>query len=165
MASQLDSFSIIGHVQDVSQLSIEELEKELFQLQEHRRTSTVAKRETTRSKKLRTNKRHVRIRKKLFGTQEKPRLAVYKSNKHIYVQLIDDEAQKTFCSFSTNTKPFREKAPKGGTVSAAIQLGEWVAKEAKTKGITQVVFDRAGYLYHGRIKALAEACRKGGLHF
>ena len=113
----------------------------------------------------RRKKRHWRIRQVVFGTAKRPRLAVHRSLKHLYVQLIDDEAQKTFCSFSTNTKPFREKAPKGGTVSAAIQLGEWVAKEAKTKGITQVVFDRAGYLYHGRIKALAEACRKGGLHF
>lgn len=110
-------------------------------------------------------RRHWRIRKVVFGTSQRPRLSVYRSLKHLYVQVIDDETQKTLFSFSTNTKPFREKVSKGGTVSAASQLGEWVAKEAKAKGVTAVVFDRGGYLYHGRIKALAEACRKGGLLF
>ena len=109
--------------------------------------------------------RHARIRRVVIGTKERPRLSVHRSLKQLYVQLIDDMAQKTLCGFSTNDKPLREKNPKGGTVAAAIQLGEWAAKGALALGITQVVFDRGGYPYHGRVKALAEACRKGGLVF
>ena len=109
--------------------------------------------------------RHLRVRRVVFGSKERPRLSVHRSLKHLHLQLIDDAAQKTLLSFSTLDKLFREKHPKGGTVEAATRLGEFLAKEASAKGITKVVFDRGGYLYHGRIKAVAEACRKGGLQF
>ena len=109
--------------------------------------------------------RHKRVRRVVIGTGERPRLSVRRSLKHLHVQLIDDTAQKTLFSFSTLDKVFRKDHPKGGTVEAATRLGELAAKEATTKGIAKVVFDRSGYLYHGRVKALAEACRKGGLQF
>ena len=117
------------------------------------------------TKEGRRKRRHLRIRKDVFGTSERPRLVIHRSLKHLYVQVVNDEAQKTLYAFSTNSKPFREKVKKGGTVAAATDLGDWIAREAKEKGIAKVVFDRAGYLYHGRVKALAEACRKGGLDF
>ena len=117
------------------------------------------------TKEAKLKRRHVRLRKAVFGTKEKPRLCVHRSLKHLQVQLVDDMAKMTLFGFSTNDKGFRQKQPKGGTVVAATQLGEWVAQEAKSKGVHQVVFDRGGYPYHGRIKALAEACRKGGLAF
>lgn len=109
-------------------------------------------------------KRHKRIRKKIIGTKEKPRLAVYKSLKNIYVQLVDDENSVTLLSCSTKDKDLKEKKLNRNIKSAAV-LGELLAKQAKEKGIEQIVFDRGGYLYHGRIKALAEAARKGGLKF
>jgi len=109
-------------------------------------------------------KRHKRIRKKIIGTKEKPRLTVYKSLKNIYAQLIDDENDVTLLSCSTNNKELKEKKL-SRNVKSAVVLGEMLAKQAKEKGIEQIVFDRSGYLYHGRIKALAEAARKGGLKF
>jgi len=99
-----------------------------------------------------------------MGTKEKPRLSVHRSLKQLYVQLIDDMEQKTLFSFSTLSKPFQEKAKRKG-VEVATELGKHFATEAKSKGFDQVVFDRGGYLYHGRIKAFAEACRKHGLSF
>lgn len=109
-------------------------------------------------------KRHKRIRKKIAGTKEKPRLSVYRSLKNIYAQLIDDENHTTILTISTQQKELKEKV-KANNINAAALLGELVAKGAKDKGIESVVFDRGGYLYHGRIKAVAEAARKGGLKF
>ncbi len=119
------------------------------------------------SKNITRNRVHIRIRKKLQGTTERPRLNVYRSTNHLYVQIIDDLKGSTL--ISANTLEFGEakegKRPTGGNVGAAKQLGKSIAERAKSKGIKKVVFDRGGYLYHGRIKALAEAAREGGLEF
>jgi|SRR5947209_143294 large subunit ribosomal protein L18 len=104
---------------------------------------------------------HSRIRRKLSGTAERPRLAVHRSLNHIYAQVIDDKAGATVASASTMTL----KIKTGGNVDAAKEVGKAVAERAKEKGITKVVFDRGGYLYHGRIKALADAAREAGLEF
>lgn len=108
-------------------------------------------------------KRHVRVRNKLSGTPERPRLNVYRSNSHIYAQLIDDVNAVTLASASTLDKDLGVDAT--GNVEAAKKVGELVAKRAVEKGVKEVVFDRGGYLYHGRIKALAEAAREAGLQF
>ena len=107
---------------------------------------------------------HERIRKKLQGTAERPRLNVYRSLNHIYAQVIDDMSGKTIVAASTAEG---EKANRrtGGNVAAAKAVGKNIAERAKAKGIEQVVFDRGGYLYHGRLKALADAAREGGLKF
>jgi len=110
-------------------------------------------------------KRHRRIRLRLFGTKERPRLIVHRSLKNLYAQVIDDTAQKTLFSLSTLNKQIKEKLPSAGNVQAAALFGEVFAQKVKEKGITKVVFDRAGYLYHGRIKAFADGLRKGGLVF
>lgn len=119
------------------------------------------------SKDFKRSRVHTRIRKKLQGTSERPRLNVYRSTNHLYVQVIDDSKHATLVS--ANTLEFGEakegKRPTGGNVSAAKQLGKTIAERAKEKGISKVVFDRGGYLYHGRIKALADAVREGGLEF
>jgi large subunit ribosomal protein L18 len=104
---------------------------------------------------------HTRIRKKLSGSGERPRLAVFRSLQHIYVQLIDDATGKTIVSAASNEK----NGANGGNVAGATAVGKLVAERAKEKGITKVVFDRGGFLYHGRIKALAEAARAAGLEF
>ena len=101
-----------------------------------------------------------RIRRKVTGTSDRPRLAVFKSLKHIYVQLIDDASGRTIVSASTH-----EKDTKGANSAAAKAVGELIAQKAKAKGVKQVVFDRGGYLYHGNIKALADAARENGLEF
>ena len=106
---------------------------------------------------------HTRLRKTLQGSPERPRLNVYRSLKHIYAQVVDDTAGSTLISASTAEKTFALKG--GGTVAAAKQVGAEIAKRAKEKGIEQVAFDRGGYQYHGRVKALAEAAREGGLKF
>ena len=106
---------------------------------------------------------HTRIRRKVEGTTERPRLAVYRSTKNIYAQLIDDTAGKTVASASTQEKAAPVKT--GGNLAGAKAVGELVAKRAIEKGIKKVVFDRGGYLYHGRIKALADAARAAGLEF
>jgi large subunit ribosomal protein L18 len=103
-----------------------------------------------------------RIRSKVTGTSERPRLAVFKSLKHIYVQLIDDASGKTIVSASTRDK---ESSVKGANQAAAKAVGALIAKKAKDKGVKRVVFDRGGYLYHGNIKALADAARENGLEF
>lgn len=108
--------------------------------------------------------RHRRVRKKIHGTASRPRLAVYRSNKHLTLQLIDDEAGRTIVSASTNEASVRGEGA-GGTVAAATRLGQLVAERAKAAGIDQVVFDRGGYLYHGRIAAVATAAREAGLEF
>lgn len=102
-----------------------------------------------------------RIRRKVNGTAERPRLAVFKSLKHIYVQLVDDASGKTIISASTREKD----GTAGSNAAAAKAIGALIAKKAKDKGVTRVVFDRGGYLYHGNIKALADAARENGLEF
>ena len=109
------------------------------------------------------NRIHKRIRAKLSGTAARPRLAVFRSVAHIYAQVIDDVAGATVVSASTVDKG--AKADKGGNVAAAKAIGKLVAERAKEKGIKSVVFDRGGYQYHGRIKALADAARAAGLEF
>jgi large subunit ribosomal protein L18 len=119
------------------------------------------------SKNITRSRVHTRIRKKLQGTTERPRLNVYRSTNHLYVQVIDDSKGATL--IAANTLEFGEakegKRPTGGNLGAAKQLGKTIAQRAKEKGINKVVFDRGGYLYHGRIKALADAAREGGLEF
>ena len=110
-------------------------------------------------------KRHKSIRIKLAGTAEFPRLAVYRSTKHIYAQLIDDDNHVTIASASTNDKDLREKVKVGGNIEAAKVVGEAIAQKAKKAGIECVVFDRGGFLYHGRVAALADAAREAGLMF
>ena len=121
---------------------------------------------STTSRKQQTQKRHRRLRRHLSGTANRPRLAVFRSNNHIYAQVINDEAQSTLCSASTVDKELRAglKAS-GGSCDASVAVGELVAKRAIAKGIQQVVFDRGGNLYHGRIKALADAAREAVLQF
>jgi|ERR1700678_3594564 large subunit ribosomal protein L18 len=104
---------------------------------------------------------HTRIRRRVKGTTERPRLAVFRSVKHIYAQLIDDLNGTTLVAASSNEK----SSPNGGNVAGAKSVGKTVAERAKDKGIKSVVFDRGGYLYHGRVKALAEAAREAGLEF
>ncbi|WP_062196934.1 50S ribosomal protein L18 [Massilibacterium senegalense] len=108
-------------------------------------------------------KRHARVRGKLSGTAERPRLNVFRSNQHISVQVIDDENGVTLASASTLDKDLALQ--NGGNIEAATKVGELVAKRAMEKGVESVVFDRGGYLYHGRVKALAEAAREAGLKF
>ena len=106
-------------------------------------------------------KRHLRVRKKISGTPERPRLSVYRSEKNIYAQIIDDVNAVTLVSASTIDKDLKA----GGNKEAAKMIGEAVAKRALDKGITEVVFDRGGYVYHGRVQVLAEAAREAGLKF
>ncbi|PDO11324.1 MAG: 50S ribosomal protein L18 [Candidatus Reconcilbacillus cellulovorans] len=110
-------------------------------------------------------RRHRRIRKKVFGTPERPRLNVFRSLKHMYAQIIDDTRGVTLAAASTLDKALRDRIENGGNVESARLVGELVAKRALEKGITKVVFDRGGYKYHGRVKALAEAAREAGLDF
>ena len=117
------------------------------------------------SRKLQTQKRHRRLRRNLSGTADRPRLAVFRSNNHIYAQVIDDDAQNTLCSASTLDKDLRTSLTVGGTCEASVAVGQLVAERALAKGIQQVVFDRGGNLYHGRVKALADAAREAGLQF
>jgi len=107
---------------------------------------------------------HDRIRKKLQGTAERPRLNVYRSLNHIYVQVIDDMSGKTLASASTAEGNKADRRT-GGNVASAKAVGKTIAERAKAKGISKVVFDRGGYIYHGRVKALADAAREGGLQF
>jgi len=109
-------------------------------------------------------KRHRRIRKRVHGTAERPRLCVAKSLRHVYAQLVDDEAGRTLAASSTLDPEVRETA-RGCNVPAAAKVGEVLARRAKKQGIQAVVFDRGGYLYHGVVASLADACRKGGLEF
>ncbi len=103
-----------------------------------------------------------RIRRNLAGTQERPRLAIFKSQKYIYAQVIDDAAGKTIASASSRDK---DSGAKGANAAAAKAVGALIAKRAKDKGVNRVVFDRGGYLYHGNVKALADAARENGLEF
>ena len=115
------------------------------------------------SKNASREKRHLRIRQTLKGTAEKPRLSVFRSNSQIYAQIIDDVTGKTLCSASSLDKEL--KLANGSNIEAAKQVGTLVAKRALDAKIENVVFDRGGYLYHGRVKALADAAREAGLKF
>ncbi len=110
-------------------------------------------------------KRHRRILCRIQGTQSKPRLVLRRSLKHLFVQIIDDTQNKILFSLSTTNPQIKEKFPVAGNIKAAEFFGEALAQKAKEKGINEIVFDRAGYLYHGRIKAFAESLRKAGLKF
>lgn len=117
------------------------------------------------NRKAKVQKRHRSLRNKLSGTAEFPRLAVYRSTKHIYAQLIDDENHVTLASASSNDKDLKETLTNGGNIEAAKVVGEAIAKKAKKAGVECVVFDRGGFLYHGRVAALADAAREAGLCF
>ncbi len=110
-------------------------------------------------------RRHLRIRKKIFGTAERPRLSVFRSEKHIYAQLIDDTKGHTILSASTLDPELRQRIVKTYNKEAAREVGKLIAQRALAKGINQVVFDRGGFKYHGRIKELADAAREVGLKF
>jgi large subunit ribosomal protein L18 len=110
-------------------------------------------------------KRHMRVRKKISGTTQRPRLSVFRSSKHIYAQLIDDINGVTLASASTVDKELSGQVDNGGNIDSARKVGELIAIRAKEKGYDNVVFDRGGYLYHGRIQALADAAREAGLQF
>jgi len=116
-------------------------------------------------KELLRAKRHRRIKLKIHGTGERPRLVVHRSLKNLSAFFVDDQKNKTLFSFSTLDKEIKQKLPSSGNIKAAELFGQILAEKAKEKGITKVVFDRAGYLYHGRIRAFAEALRKGGMEF
>ena len=106
---------------------------------------------------------HKRIRKKISGTSERPRLAIFRSLNHIYAQIIDDSKGETIAAASTTESEFRGKS--GGNIEAAKAIGKLIASRAKEKGISRVVFDRGGYIYHGRVRTLAQAAREEGLEF
>ena len=116
-------------------------------------------------RKPKVQKRHQAIRVKLSGTSEFPRLAVYRSTKHIYAQLIDDEKHVTICSASSVDKDLKEKLAHGGNIDAAKVVGEAIAQKAKKAGVECVVFDRGGFIYQGKIQAFADAAREAGLNF
>ncbi|MBC7880403.1 MAG: 50S ribosomal protein L18 [Anaerolineae bacterium] len=116
-------------------------------------------------RKTSTSRRHQRIRKKLAGTPDRPRLAVYRSNRHIYAQVIDDVSQTTLVAASTVETELRSGEAGTATCDAATEVGKLVAARAKEKGISAVVFDRGGKLYHGRVKAVADGAREAGLEF
>ena len=118
------------------------------------------------SRKLQTQKRHKRLRRYIIGSETRPRLAVFRSNNHIYAQVIDDNAQQTICSASTVDKELKEDSEKlSSNCNSSSIVGKLLAKRAINKGIKEVIFDRGGNLYHGRVKALADAAREAGLNF
>ncbi|MBO6241399.1 MAG: 50S ribosomal protein L18 [Butyrivibrio sp.] len=110
-------------------------------------------------------KKHMRIRNRFSGTAERPRLAVFRSNNHVYAQVIDDVAGKTIVSASTLEKDIKAELKNTDDIDAASKVGSVVAQRAMEKGIKAVVFDRGGYIYHGKVKALADAAREAGLEF
>jgi large subunit ribosomal protein L18 len=118
---------------------------------------------STKQKQEARSRRHYRVRKKVQGSPERPRLAVFRSNKHIVVQVIDDLSGRTLAAASTHEKDLKGGAT--GNKSAAAGVGRLVAERAKAAGVTRVVFDRGGFLYHGRIAAVADAAREAGLEF
>lgn len=115
--------------------------------------------------RFKADRRARRVRKKVNGTPERPRLSVHRTLAHLYAQVIDDTAGRTLAAASTTEKEFRAKVKYGGNVKAASAIGQLVAERARAKGVTKVVFDRGGFQYHGRVKAVAEAARKAGLQF
>ncbi len=116
-------------------------------------------------RKVLRHKRRLRVRKKVVGTPERPRLNVFRSLKHIYAQIIDDTRGITLASASSLSPELKDSLAKGSNREAAFAVGKLIAEKAMKKGIKKVVFDRAGYLYHGRVKTLADAAREGGLEF
>jgi large subunit ribosomal protein L18 len=110
-------------------------------------------------------RRRQHVRSKIVGTSERPRLTVFRSSKHIYAQLIDDLAGQTVAAAGTSGKDIKKAVPYGGNVKAAKAVGKALAEAAKGKGVTKAAFDRGHYRYHGRVKALADAAREGGLQF
>lgn len=118
-----------------------------------------------RKKNLARQRRHARVRQRVMGTPERPRLNVFRSLKHIYVQLVDDTQGSTLAAASTLDPEIRARLAELPKMQQAELVGETVAQRAREKGITRVVFDRGGYAYHGRVQRLAEAARKGGLEF
>lgn len=110
-------------------------------------------------------RRHKRIRRRVFGTSERPRLSIFRSNQHIYVQVIDDIQHRTLVAASTLEPELREKLSSGANREASVEIGKLVAERSLAQGIQRVVFDRGGNLYHGRVQALAEAAREAGLEF
>ena len=119
----------------------------------------------SRSKLEMRQRRHRRVRRKVIGTPERPRLSVFRSAKHIYAQIIDDTTGRTLVAASTVEPGLRSELGNCGNKDAARRVGELVAQRAKSKGIEKVAFDRGGYLYHGRVAALAEGARSAGLQF
>lgn len=119
----------------------------------------------TRPREEARRRRHARVRKHLRGSNARPRLAVYRSNRYIYAQLIDDEQGRTLCAASSLDKALKTDFKRGANVAAAKAVGRLIADRAKQKGVAAVVFDRGGFQYHGRVKALADAAREGGLKF
>ena len=117
------------------------------------------------SRQLVRAKKHMKIRNRFSGTAERPRLAVFRSNNHMYAQIIDDTVGNTLVSASTLEKEIKAELEKTNNVDAAAQVGTAIAKKALEKGITTVVFDRGGFIYEGKVKALAEAAREAGLEF
>jgi large subunit ribosomal protein L18 len=118
---------------------------------------------TNRTKQEARRRRHFRVRKKIEGTADRPRLAVYRSNRHVQAQVIDDGAGRTLAAASTLESDLRGGST--GTVEAAKKVGQLVAQRAKEQGVTTVIFDRGGYLYHGRVAAVADGAREAGLEF
>jgi large subunit ribosomal protein L18 len=118
-----------------------------------------------KERRISRQKRQIRVRKKVVGTEARPRLCVFRTAKHIYAQIIEDSSGTTLASASTINKAVGEGLKYGGNVTAAEAVGKAIAEQALGKNIKQVVFDRNGFLYHGRVKALAEAAREAGLSF
>lgn len=118
-----------------------------------------------KSRNISRKKRHRRVRVKISGTPERPRLNVFRSINHIYAQVIDDQSGNTLVAASSLDPGLRAELPQGGNREAARKVGELLARRALEKGVKQVVFDRGGYLYHGRVKELADGAREGGLNF
>lgn len=112
-----------------------------------------------------TRRRHSRVRRRVTGTSERPRLAIFRSNEHIYAQVIDDTKQHTLVAASTLEPELKSTLNSGSNCTASTEVGKLIAQRSLAKGISQVVFDRGGNLYHGRIKALADAAREAGLDF
>lgn len=119
----------------------------------------------TKERRVQRDIRHRRLRRYVRGSNARPRLAVFRSLNHIYAQLIDDDAARTLLAVDSRSKEFRERYRNGGNIAAAKGVGELLAQKAKAAGIERVVFDRGGYKFHGRVKALADAARAGGLVF
>ncbi|MDI6401813.1 50S ribosomal protein L18 [Balneolaceae bacterium ANBcel3] len=117
------------------------------------------------SKTARRKKIRLRVRKKITGTAERPRLCVFKSSKHVYAQLIDDQAGVTIAASSTLSKELKDSFSEKSKMEVAEMIGKYIGEKAKEKGITKAVFDRSGYKYHGIVKNVAEGARKGGLQF
>lgn len=120
---------------------------------------------TETNKRLARLRRHKRVRKEIWGNDKRPRLCIFRSLKHTYAQVIDDEKGITLVSLSTLNQEIGDKVKPQGNIKAAEMLGSLLAKKLKEKGIKKVVFDRGGYLYHGRVKAVAESTRKGNIDF